>query len=402
MIFQDSLGAEISNHRLVIVYLQSSFKGIRLVNHSIYSLDKDQEINNKLQSVSRFIEDFKKENRIGNINIFTGIPDDLVIYKEIIFPIAVKENLRSAIGYEMEKHIPLKHDDIYYDFQILEEDKENNQLKILLIIAKKEAVDPYVNFARSLPGGVSGIEASSVSLSNFFSFVKQDGSSRSLENTPRFFHSNKQAFLSLFSQMEKNIISKTGILSQEPVPAFALALKGLWNVPFNINLLPPEYRKKPGRAGYYVMTALAVIIILSALAWGGSSVIRRQMAVNEINTEINRLGAEIIEIDKMQDQINNIENRINNLKSLSRGYVSLSDIMRELAQILPETAWIRDFNLTEQGIQITGNAESASELIGIIEASPLFKDAAFLSTIVKEKENKERFSIGFKAELVSE
>ena len=54
------------------------------------------------------------------------------------------------------------------------------------------------------------------------------------------------------------------------------------------------------------------------------------------------------------------------------------------------------FEFSDKGVQIEGDAESASELIPLLEISPLFKDVAFLSSITKSKDGKERFRIGLK------
>ena len=69
---------------------------------------------------------------------------------------AVKENLRGTLLYEMEKYVPLPVDDIYFDCQIIAEDKETNKLRVLLVAVKKELIDPYVDLENPLGSGISG------------------------------------------------------------------------------------------------------------------------------------------------------------------------------------------------------------------------------------------------------
>jgi hypothetical protein len=46
-------------------------------------------------------------------------------------------------------------------------------------------------------------------------------------------------------------------------------------------------------------------------------------------------------------------------------------------------------------VEIQGNASYSTELIPQLEASPLFANAKFISTITKGRDGKEVFKIGF-------
>ncbi len=73
----------------------------------------------------------------------------------------------------------------------------------------------------------------------------------------------------------------------------------------------------------------------------------------------------------------------------------MMDILKDLSERIPKSAWVRKLNFSDKGMQVEGHADSASELISLLEASPLFKDVAFLSPITKDRDGKERFRIGF-------
>ena len=72
----------------------------------------------------------------------------------------------------------------------------------------------------------------------------------------------------------------------------------------------------------------------------------------------------------------------------------LLDILKDLSNIIPKSAWISSFTFSEKGVELEGYADSASELIPLLEASPHFTDAVFRSAITKSREGKERFKIG--------
>ncbi|QTA84510.1 PilN domain-containing protein [Desulfonema magnum] len=402
MFFQYSLGIDIKDDKIAIAYLRTSFKKVVLAGHEIYALEKDKSLREKLESVREMVTEFMRENRMnGSTNIFVGIPTELTIFKDIEFPLAVKENLGSTLRYEMEKHIPLPADEVHFDYQMLSEDKRSNRLRVLLMVAKKTAIAPYLDFAMSFPHaasgtkrgrGISGIEPCSTALVNFFAY----------HSGPRWSGSDNE-FLALLRKGEQNSVSEippdvsgTSIPSYELAPAFGLGLKGLWNAPAQMNLLPREFRKKPNKSGYYVMMFLMVMMILAGLAWGGSHILKQRLRLKALDTEMTRLVSEIKNIDRIQSSFQELEERLSYLNTLRLSHVSALDILRELSEIIPETAWTRELRFSEKGMQLEGYAESASELIPILEASPLFKDAVFLSTITKEKDGKERFRIGLK------
>jgi Tfp pilus assembly protein PilN len=70
------------------------------------------------------------------------------------------------------------------------------------------------------------------------------------------------------------------------------------------------------------------------------------------------------------------------------------DVMRELTEQIPESAWLREFRLSGDAVTLTGQADSASALIPLLEESPLFTDVKFLTTIRKDRDGKEVFRIG--------
>jgi len=55
------------------------------------------------------------------------------------------------------------------------------------------------------------------------------------------------------------------------------------------------------------------------------------------------------------------------------------EILRELTQLLPATVWIWNFKYTGKELEISGFADSASELISLLDRSPLFERVEFLA-----------------------
>ncbi len=73
---------------------------------------------------------------------------------------------------------------------------------------------------------------------------------------------------------------------------------------------------------------------------------------------------------------------------------SAVEILEEITKRLPDTAWLTEFRLSGENLDIAGYATPAAELAPALEKSPLVASAALTAPIVfEEAQNKERFSL---------
>ena len=454
MYFQASVGIRIERSRVSLVYLKRSLRGFFLAGHALYPLEKEDP-RERAAEVRKLVNEFLRERNIPSADIFLGIERDLTILRYIELPLAVKENLRGTLRYEMEKYVPLAADDIYFDSQIIEEDRTAGKLKVLLVAVKKEFIDPYLDRENPLGAGISGIEIDSTALANYVScrpnrpvgddyaivylddghlelsfakkgllsysrYLKIDKKGDGLQNLLGeemellrkttgseerrlevvFFGTDAARVVELLKD-RKDIDLRFSDPSGEPspsdvlAPAYGLALKGIRKVPLDINFLPAGLRKKVSRIGYYTMLVGAIFFILSVIAWGGSHVLYQKRLSDNLAGELKQLSAEVASINKTQEKLKELENRMEALNMLRRRRATVLNVLHDLTKAIPEGAWVNRLTIAEKGGDIEGYADSASALIPLLAASPLLKDVAFLSPITKDKDGKERFRIGF-------
>ena len=450
MLFQTSLGVDIQEGALCLVCLKASSRDVQLVAHAVYPLEEGVADEEKAKGISELIQGFLRENRISPTSMFLGIPRNTAILRYLEFPIAVKENLRESLGYELEKHVPFNPEDVYFDFQIISEDKTVGRLQLLLVVVKKQTLAPILDLARRLNVGISGVEISSTALANYFfrrrekgnvmSFIHMRGGdlelglvkdgmlwySRHLSRNDKLsavisaaLSRMRQDFVAgddpldmVFCGMETDVpllkaldgadginirlpdLSKAQIPSATVMTAYGLALKGIRKTSFNINLLPSGLRKKPSKFKFYAMFGLSLLMLLGGLAWGGGVFLQRQWALDRLEGEIQRLGSQLKKIERVKTEKQKIEDRIHYLNTLRRGGPPVLGVLKELSERIPEDAWVSRFNFSDKDVQIEGEATSASELIPLLEASPMFGGVAFLSAITRVRDGKERFRIG--------
>ena len=452
MIFQTSLGVDIGEHELCLACLKASSRDVQLMAHAVYPIEQGIHGEKKSTTISERIKGFLRENRISPASVFLGIPRSKSILRYLELPIAVKENLRKTLGYELEKYVPFSPEDVYFDFQIISEDKSADRLQLLLVVVKKQALSTVLAVSEHLGFGISGIGLTATALADYFSWrsKKENTTVRSfiyagqhhielglvkdgmlihsrdlsknegfIEVIPRALSKMRLDFVkddepldTILCGIEKDdpllerLSETNGIalhqadLSGEQIPssdlmaAYGLALKGVRKTSMDINLLPPALRKRPSKLKFYALFGLLSLVLLGALAWGGGIFFQRQLALDRLDDEIKKMGSQLKKMEQVETEKKRIEDQINYLNTLRQGGPPVLDILKELSERIPKNAWVRRFDFSEKGIQLEGYAISSSELIPLLEASPMFGGVKFLSAINKDFSGKERFRIG--------
>ena len=455
MIFQTSLGIDIGEHELCFAFLKASSRDIELAAHAVYPIKEGIHGEEKSTAISELMNGFLRENRISPASLFLGIPRGNTILRYLELPAALKENLRETLGYELEKYVPFSAEDAYFDFQIVSEDKSAGLLHLLLVVIKKQTLSPILTFAEHSGLEISGVGITATALADYFYWhsKKENGAVmafihkreshielglvkkgmlryfRGLSGNEEFteaipaalskmrldFLQDKEPLhtvlcgiekddplLERFNGMEEVVfhhvdLSEAQIPSTDfisVIPAFGLALKGVRKTFMNINLMPLSKRKKPSKFKYYTLFGLLSLLLLGALVWGGGVFLQHQWTLDRFEEKIERLVSQLKKIERKEAEKVKLEDRINYLNTIRRGGLPVLDVLRELSERIPEGAWVNKFDFSEKGVQIQGEATSASELIPLLEASPMFGGVAFISAITKGRGGKERFRIG--------
>lgn len=458
MFLQSSLGIQVEKSQIAIVLARISLRGVHVSASETRAIDPDMPPKERGKYVAAQVNEFLGRSRVSPANIILGLPRESVILRNLTLPWAVKENLRATLSYEMEKYCPFTADDVYYDFQILGEDRKEGKLGILLCIARRDDVSPYFALKDLIGKGVREIGVSSMAIVNglldsqqnlkkqSFNLIYlakeyvelgrvQDGLlvySRIIDS-----HMNPQRgmdrLLKDFAQVQgtfgqksdsedvvicgpnadENLagdISREGvnvvtlgtspdnIHTKETLPAFGLALAGLKPTLNHTNLLPIELQKRPSKVPYYLMVILLITALLGGGAWWGSGIFQRRLYYEGLEREVDRMRSEAAKSVEVEKKCDGVGKSLADLSSRIAVKTPVLDILKELTERIPDNAWLTAFSFSKGKVTIRGYADTASELIPLLEASPLFRDVSFLSTIRKTRDGKEQFRIGFNVE----
>jgi general secretion pathway protein L len=165
---QGCIGIQFTSQYLLIAELQRGFREIVLKDYKIKDLDGVKE---EPSALAREIRDFVSSSRSSlSSNYVIGIPREKTLVKDIGLPMAVEENIAQVIQYELERYIPFTSEEVYYDYQIIERDTEENQLRILLVAVKKDTLEYYLEILKEAQIEPIIVEISSTALLNTILF----------------------------------------------------------------------------------------------------------------------------------------------------------------------------------------------------------------------------------------
>src|SRR5690242_7284892 len=75
----------------------------------------------------------------------------------LVLPAVVENDLRQALTYDLDRHTPLKPDDVYFAAVVVERDTARGQIKVGMAAARRAQVDSAVNHAESFGATVVSV-----------------------------------------------------------------------------------------------------------------------------------------------------------------------------------------------------------------------------------------------------
>jgi type IV pilus assembly protein PilM len=102
--------------------------------------------------------------KIASKNVICSLPETKEFLRILTLPKMKPEDVGEAIKWEIEANIPLSLDQVYYDWQILDERfvAEENKMSILVVVVERSVVDQFVGVLEAAGLVVVGLETESV------------------------------------------------------------------------------------------------------------------------------------------------------------------------------------------------------------------------------------------------
>jgi Tfp pilus assembly protein PilN len=461
MISEKSLGIDLKQDHLVLTLLRKSISRMDLVDYGVYPISPETQKEDREAQVISLVNTFISKHQIDKERVSVAMPREKVIARFIRLPVAAKENLTKVLEYEIPKYTPFERGEIYFDYCLLKEEKD--WLHLFAVFVRKTEVDSYVSLLKKMGIQPISIQIPSVAALNLFFYNKggsENETSVLIDVTEPFFEMNivqgknwRESFrlplpkegkeakmISTFKRSgdvdppanstlfvyglsaDETILTNLkeanelkGVLlppmdriqgerqGSKPYGIYAsigVPLRGLITPRVDLNLLPPEMRKKVRQIGKPLLILLTSLALFFGLTWGAGMVIHYKKEWNTVNAEIRNRRPEVEALEKLQKQKDDRRKEMAELDQIRLGEVSKVEVLEELTRVLPETTWIWNLKYNGKEIELSGFADSASDLIPLLDKSPLFEKVEFMAPVTKEMQmrgdgnkEKERFKI---------
>jgi len=161
------IGLDIGSSSVKAVELTAKAKGIELQHVGVAKLPPEAIVQGAFLNSSAIVEAIREAVNGASArtkNVATAVSGHSLIVKKISLPSMTREELEESIRWEAEQYIPFDINEVNLDFQILNSGAGEGQMDVLLVAAKKDLIDDYVNVVREagLHPAVLDVEAFAV------------------------------------------------------------------------------------------------------------------------------------------------------------------------------------------------------------------------------------------------
>lgn len=136
-----------SSVKAVEIATKSRDKGFELRSFGQAPLATEAIVQGAFLNSSAIVDAISEAVEAGHVkgkDVAAAVSGHSVIVKRVNLPQMTREELEDQIQWEAEQYIPFDVNEVNLDFQILDANEEEGQMDVLLVAAKKDLIDDYV------------------------------------------------------------------------------------------------------------------------------------------------------------------------------------------------------------------------------------------------------------------
>lgn len=409
MFFPKSIGLSIHENDLIVtkasqMFLKSSFESIVVED---FLLKETLDL--------KFIIDaqgFQKDN------IILSWPREKTIVREIELPGSSINELRETISYQLDSFVMYAEDEVYFD--IYQSSSIEYGEKVFIFAVRKDDLDNIIlklESSKLKPGRVIVSPLSYIPLINDYSkialiekckekyvyniYVQSTLVSTSLirnkdilkdrinEEMPKdliFFGLEQEEVSDVYESDEFKVE-----FWNEKKQSLGVSFSGLSECLDRFNILKSKIRSKISE---FIMMGLLALLVLAFIAiLPGIFRHKKEMSLRAINDKLEELRPDVMVSNRLRDRVNGILEVTDKINEVVNQKSRRIDLVAELTNTIPDDTWIRQLYINNNSFEIEGIGLSGSKVLTLLEYSRKFDQVSFTSSIVKEKDGKEKFKI---------
>lgn len=391
--------------------------------------------------------------------IYLCVPHEQAIVQQVFLPLAAEGNLRQVLEYEIERQLPFKREDIYFDY--LPVGKKGEKLCVYVFATPKKNLASLLNTLESFGIKPDGVETTVTALANYLLFSEADsGDNAALIAGHRSHwemvgvnakaHGWKPAAQLLFTHQfpvhewaqgsgkailqeslrevkkiyrcgDLNALNGTAegplaaaqdlvalgvprldsarqITNPETLPAIGAALRGIREASLGGNFLATDGADRSVRKTLSTLNAVLFgLLVLALIVWGVSFPVKDELRLRQLQSEYQKLEPSVEALRREESQLQQLRKEATFLNDFERRRGEVLRILDELSKLVPNNAYFSNLRYRTGVLEIQGSAENASTLIPLLERSALFEHVNFNAPSNRGRDNRETFSL--KADL---
>ena len=391
--------------------------------------------------------------------VYLCVPQEHVIVQQVFLPLAAEDNLRQVLEYEIERQLPFKREDIYFDF--LPAGKKGEKLCVYVFATPKKNLASLLNMLESFGIKPNGVETTVTALANYLLFSEADGSDNTaliaghrshwemvavnakahgwktaaqLLSTHQFpvqewaqgsgkaiLHESLREIKKIYRCGDLHALnglaegplaaaqdlvalgaprleSAKQITNSETLPAIGAALRGIREASLSGNFLATDAADRGGGKTLTTLnTVLFGLLVLALIVWGVSFAVKDELRLRQLQSENQKLEPTVEVLRREESQLLQLRKEASFLNDFEQRRGEVLKILDELSKIVPNNAYFSNLRYRTGVLEIQGSAENASTLIPLLERSALFEHVNFNAPSNRGRDNRETFSL--KADL---
>jgi type IV pilus assembly protein PilM len=116
------------------------------------------------QKLAKIIDELLKRSQIDTKNVIAAIPGTSVFNTTVRVPNMSQSELEKAVRFQAEQNLPVKLDEVKYDWQVIKQDPQTKELVVMIIAATKGKVMHMMDLFKYAGLNVLALETSTVGM----------------------------------------------------------------------------------------------------------------------------------------------------------------------------------------------------------------------------------------------
>lgn len=174
------IGLDIGSDSLKAVEIEVNDKAAKIINLGIKNI---QDID--AAQIPRAIKDLLKEINLSGKEVNISISGENVVARYLSLPMMSPEELKKAMEFQIEDHIPFKAEEVYTDYRIIGDDpRSKNRMQVFLVAARKELIEAKSKLIQEagLKAQVVTMDALSIKNALYFNYPQQNNANIAILN----------------------------------------------------------------------------------------------------------------------------------------------------------------------------------------------------------------------------